>query len=125
MIRATTPSGSRTDTFIRPGPIGMLAPFISVTSPAKKSICAAATSASPIIARTGFPQSIASSVASSRVCSRTIAANRRSAFARSSGGTFLHSRKARRALSTAASTSAAEASAAWPSDSPEPGLDSS
>ena len=39
MIRATTPSGCRTVTFIRSGPIGIDAPFISVTSPAKKSIC--------------------------------------------------------------------------------------
>ena len=65
MIRATTPIGSRIEKFTAPGPIGIEAPFISVTKPAKNSICAAATMTSPTISRTGLPQSAASISASS------------------------------------------------------------
>ncbi len=64
-MRATTPSGSRTEKFTASGPIGIEAPFISVTSPAKKSICAAAFSASACISCTGLPPSAASRKASS------------------------------------------------------------
>ena len=46
----------------------------------------------------------------------------RSIFARSSGSTLRHSRKAALAAATAASTSAAPASATFPRDSPVPGL---
>ena len=34
MMRPTTPRGSRTEKFTEPGPIGIEAPFISVTRPA-------------------------------------------------------------------------------------------
>jgi hypothetical protein len=46
MMRPITPRGSRTEKFTTPGPIGTEEPFISVTRPAKKSVCAAATIAS-------------------------------------------------------------------------------
>ena len=46
MMRPTTPIGSRTEKFTASGPIGIEAPFISVTKPAKNSICAAAIMAS-------------------------------------------------------------------------------
>ena len=59
-MRATTPSGSRTEKLTTSGPIGIDAPFISVTSPAKKSSCAAATFASLAISRTGLPPFAAS-----------------------------------------------------------------
>ena len=45
-MRPTTPSGSRTEKLTTSGPIGIEAPFISVTKPAKNSICAAAIMAS-------------------------------------------------------------------------------
>ena len=60
-----TPRGSRTEKFTASGPIGTDEPFISVTSPAKNSVCAAATMASLTISRTGLPQSAASIIASS------------------------------------------------------------
>ena len=46
MMRPTTPRGSRTEKFTTSGPIGIDEPFISVTSPAKNSVCAAAIIAS-------------------------------------------------------------------------------
>jgi hypothetical protein len=66
MIFATTPSGSRTEKLIASGPIGMECPFISVTSPAKKSNCDDAMAVSLTIGVKGLPQSIASIAASSR-----------------------------------------------------------
>ena len=51
MMRPTTPRGSRTEKFTTSGPIGIDEPFISVTRPAKNSICAAATMASLTISR--------------------------------------------------------------------------
>jgi hypothetical protein len=72
MIFAITPSGSRIEKLIAPGPMGTECPFISVTSPAKKSSCDDAEAASLIIAVKGLPQSIASIAASSRAFWRTI-----------------------------------------------------
>ncbi len=48
-MRPITPRGSRTEKFTTSGPMGIEAPFISVTRPAKNSICWAPASASPII----------------------------------------------------------------------------
>ncbi len=90
MMRATTPRGSRTEKLTTPGPIGTDEPFISVTRPAKNSVCAAATMASLTISATGLPQSAASIMASSCACARSTSAMRLSILARSSGGTLRH-----------------------------------
>ena len=122
MMRPTTPRGSRTEKLTTSGPIGIESPFISVTRPAKNSICAAAIMASLTISCTGLPQSAASIIASS---SRVLAQDRGDALehlARSSGGTSRQSSKAAFAAATAASMSSAPQSATVPSDSPVPGL---
>ena len=121
MMRPTTPIGSRTEKFTASGPIGMVAPFISVTNPAKKSSCAAAIMASLTISRTGLPQSAASIIASSPALSRSTCAMRLRIFARSSGSTRRHSLNAVAAAAIAASASAAPQSATLPRLSPVPG----
>ena len=90
-MRPTTPKGSRTEKFSRSGPIGIELPFISVTRPAKNSICAAAMVASMIISAIGLPQSAESIMASSPALLRSTSAIFLSIRARSSGGTRLHS----------------------------------
>ena len=90
-MRPTTPSGSRTEKLSASGPMGIEAPFISVTRPAKNSICAAAIVASRIISATGLPQSAASIMASSPALARSTSAIFLSSRARSSGGTRRHS----------------------------------
>ena len=122
MMRPTTPKGSRTEKLTTSGPIGIDEPFISVTKPAKNSICAAAIMASLTISRTGLPQSAASIMASSLAFCRRISAIRRRILARSSGSTRRHSLNAALAAATAASISSAPASATLPSDSPVPGF---
>ncbi len=121
-MRATTPKGSRTEKFTASGPMGIEAPFISVTRPAKKSSWAAPASASAIISETGLPQSAASSRASSGPCWRSRRASSRRALARCSGGISRQIWKPAWAAATAASTSSGPASASWHSTSPEPGL---
>src|SRR5262249_33979976 len=113
---APTPKGSRTEKLIASGPIGIDAPFISVTKPAKNSICAAAIMASLTISLTGLPQSAASIIASSLAFWRRISAIRRRIFARSSGSTRRHSANATFAEATAASISSAPESATFPRD---------
>ena len=105
MIRATTPRGSLIEKFSRPGAAGTEVPFISVTSPAKKSSIAAAASASPSISVTGLPPSAASSNASSRPWRRITAAASFSTFARSRGAVACQRLKEAAAALTAASTS--------------------
>ncbi len=122
MIRATTPRGSRTEKFTASGPIGMEAPFISVTSPAKNSICPAAIATSPCISVTGLPPSAASSAASSRPWRRSTAAISRSTLARSMGGTRRQIWKPCFAAAMAASTSATPPSAIVHSTWPVAGL---
>ena len=122
MMRTTTPSGSRTEKFTTPGPIGTDAPFISVTRPAKKSSCATAVSTSLRSSRTGLPPSTASIQASSSRRAARRRAISRSTRARSSGATRRHSAKPARAAATARSTSSAPATAKLPSAWPEDGL---
>jgi hypothetical protein len=104
-----------------PAPIGIVAPLISVTRPAKYSMYAALMSTSKRIAVNGLPVSTASSHASSSACSRRIADARRIALARSCAGVSRHAGNAARAAAIARATSSAEASTAAPSDSPVPG----
>ncbi len=108
MMRPTTPNGSRTEKLTTSGPIGIDEPFISVTRPAKNSICAAATMASLTISRTGLPQSAASIMRQFLgILARRISAIRRRILARSSGSTRRHSLNAALAAATAASISSA------------------
>ncbi len=107
-MRATTPTGSRTEKLTACGPIGMESPFISVTRPAKNS---------------NWPAALAASIiASSSPCSRITAAARRTATAGSSGGTARQASKPCCAAATSAATSSPSPSGTSPSTSSVAGL---
>ena len=118
-----TPRGSRTEKLTTPGPIGTEEPFISVTRPAKNSVCAAATIASLTISAYGIA---AIGGIDHRELLRMLAQHLGDPLAASSraraAARGARSLKAALAAATAASTSAAPASATLPSDSPVPGL---
>ena len=111
-MRPTTPSGSRTEKFTTSGPIGIEAPFISVTKPAKNSIWAAAIMASPTISLDGIA---AVGGVEHGEFARVLAQDRRrragAGFARSSGATRRQVSNPAWAAAIAASTSSAVPSA--------------